>query len=176
MRVFGVFSLTAAICLVTTLCLTAPAAQAQGPCAELIQNGGFENGAAWVLGTAPQMPEYVTYAKHSGNRSLVLGITKGAGQKSYSSARQTVTIPPAANTVTLSFWFNAMMVDPIKGQYMELVLLTPPALCWKSRGVRKTIAGSGTNSTSIFRAGVGAQFKSISMFTMMVKAARPVCS
>jgi len=36
-----------------------------------------------------------------------------------------VTIPPDANTVTLSFWFNAMMTPPIRGQYIELVLLAP---------------------------------------------------
>jgi hypothetical protein len=124
-RVFGMVSLTVAVCLAAMLGLRAPSAQAQGACVELAQNGGFENDAAWLLGAAPQMPEYVTYARHSGNRSLALGITKGASQKSYSSARQTVTIPLSANTVALSFWFNAMMADPIRGQFMELVLLAP---------------------------------------------------
>ncbi|MDQ1301601.1 MAG: hypothetical protein QG637_1523 [Chloroflexota bacterium] len=122
-RVFGIVSLTMMICLAATLGLRAPAAQAQGACSELAQNGGFENNAAWLLGPAPQKPEYVTYARHGGNRSLVLGITKGASQESYSSARQTVTIPLSANTVTLSFWFNAMMTDPLRGQFMELALL-----------------------------------------------------
>jgi hypothetical protein len=124
-RVFGMVSLTVTICLAVMPGLAAPAAQAQGTCVELAQNGGFENDAAWLLGTAPQMPEYVTYARHSGNRSLALGITKGASQKSYSSARQTVTIPLSANTVALSFWFHAMMTDPIRGQFMELALLAP---------------------------------------------------
>jgi hypothetical protein len=124
-RVFGMVSLTVTICLAAMLGVRAPAAQAQGTCVELAQNGGFENGAAWLLGTAPQMPEYVTYARHSGNRALALGITKGASQKSYSSARQTVTIPLSANTVALSFWFNAMMTDPVRGQFMELALLAP---------------------------------------------------
>jgi hypothetical protein len=124
-RVFGMVSLTVTICLAAMLGGRAPSAQAQGTCVELAQNGGFENDAAWLLGTAPQMPEYVTYARHSGNRSLALGITKGASQKSYSSARQTVTIPLSANTVALSFWFNAMMADPIRGQFVELVLLAP---------------------------------------------------
>lgn len=141
-RVFGMISLTVAICLAAMLGVRAPSAQAQGTCVELAQNGGFENDAAWLLGTAPQMPEYVTYARHGGNRSLALGITKGASQKSYSSARQTVTIPLSANTVALSFWFNAMMADPIRGQFVELVLLAPNGTVldkpWRSQNDSRT--------------------------------------
>ena len=58
-------------------------------CTELLINGGFETDAGWQLGVSPVMPQYVTYAKHSGNRSLVLGITSGANIQSFSSARQT---------------------------------------------------------------------------------------
>ena len=67
----------------------------------------------------------MTFTKHSGNRSLAMGIVRGPSQLSYSSARQTVTIPPLAETTTLTFWFNAMMTPPIRGQYMEFVLLAP---------------------------------------------------
>jgi hypothetical protein len=124
-RVFGILCLAITACLAATWTFRAPAAQAQVACIQLIQNSGFENESAWLLGTAPQIPEYVTYAKHSGNRSLAMGIVKGLSQLSYSSARQTVTIPPNADTTTLTFWFNAMMSPPIRGQYMELVLLAP---------------------------------------------------
>jgi hypothetical protein len=141
-RVFGVVSLAVTICLAAALGLRAPAAQAQGTCVELVQNGGFENTDTWFLGTAPQMPEYVTYTKHSGSRSLAMGITKGASQKSYSSARQVMTIPSTANTITLSFWFNAMMGDPIRGQNMELVLMAPNGAVlekpWRSQNDSRT--------------------------------------
>lgn len=124
-RMFGIVGLAATICLATVLGPRAPAAQAQASCVELVQNGGFEDDAAWLLGPAPQIPEYVTYTHHSGARALALGITKGPSQKSYSSARQTVTIPPHVASVTLSFWFNAMLAGPVHGQYMELALLAP---------------------------------------------------
>ncbi len=124
-RVFGILCLTLIAGLTVISLFRAPAAQAQVACVQLIQNSGFENDSVWLLGTAPQIPEYVTYTKHSGNRSLAMGIVKGPSQLSYSSARQTVTIPPTADTVTLTFWFNAMMTPPIRGQYMELVLLAP---------------------------------------------------
>ena len=93
-RVFGILCLTMIACLAAVSMFRAPAAQAQVACIQLIQNSGFEDNSAWLLGTAPQLPEYVTYTKHSGNRSLAMGIVKGPSQLSYSSARQTVTIPP----------------------------------------------------------------------------------
>ncbi len=119
----------------------APAAQAQGGCTELVRNGGFETDAAWLLGSAPQMPEYVTYARHSGNRALLLGVAGGTGPRSYSSARQTVTIPANAETVTLSFWFYALL-NSATGDYMELVLLTPDGAVldrpWRSQNDSRT--------------------------------------
>lgn len=124
-RVFGIVSLALTIGLAIMPGLAAPRVQAQGACTELARNGGFEDDTAWVLGVAPQMPEYVTYARHNGNRALALGITKGASQRSYSSARQSVTIPPGVAAATLSFWFNAMLTTPVHGQYIELTLLAP---------------------------------------------------
>lgn len=113
----------------------------QTSCTELIQNGGFETDAAWLLGPTPQPPAYVTYARHSGNRSLLLGVAGGSSPRSYSSARQTVTIPATATTVTLSFWFYALLGDP-SGDYMELVLLTPAGAVldrpWRSRNDSRT--------------------------------------
>ncbi len=139
-RLWSVFGLVSLIMLIGLAAITGRAAtvvRAQGTCTELVQNGGFETDVAWLLGTAPQMPEYVTYTYHGGRRSLALGITKGASQKSYSSARQTVVIPPTAATVTLSFWFNAMVNDPLHDQHMALVLLAPNGAVldqpWRSR-------------------------------------------
>ncbi|MGQ9765720.1 MAG: hypothetical protein ACUVSS_00005, partial [Anaerolineae bacterium] len=110
--------------LVTVLGITVPLAHAQG-CTELLDNGGFETDAGWQLGPTPAMPQYVTYTKHSGNRSLLLGITGGGNVQSFSSARQTVTIPAASAQVKLSFWFYAMADSPATTDYMEVVLLDP---------------------------------------------------
>lgn len=100
---------------------TAPV-QANG-CTELITDGGFETGGAWQLGVSPVTPQYVTYARHGGTRALALGIISGGNQVSYSSARQTVSIPASPAQVTLSFWFYAMAGAPATTDYMEVVLL-----------------------------------------------------
>lgn len=92
-------------------------------CTELLVNGGFEADAGWQLGPSPVMPQYVTYTRHGGYRSLSLGITSGANIESFSSARQTVSIPASAPQVLLSFWFYAMADSPATTDYMEVVLL-----------------------------------------------------
>ena len=94
-------------------------------CPDLIVDGGFETGSGWVLGPNPVTPQYVTFTKHSGNQSLMLGITSGANVESFSSARQTVAIPATATQTTLSFWFYAMASSPATTDYMEVVLLDP---------------------------------------------------
>ncbi len=101
----------------------APISNAADGCTELIVNGGFETADAWVLGVSPIMPQYVTYTRHSGNRALALGITSGANVASYSSARQTVSIPSTVTQATLTFWFYAIASSPATTDYMELVLL-----------------------------------------------------
>ncbi len=101
----------------------APMHAAADGCTELIANGGFETADAWALGVSPIMPQYVTYTKHSGNRALALGITSGANVASFSSARQTVTIPAAITQATLTFWFYALASSPATTDYMEVVLL-----------------------------------------------------
>lgn len=102
--------------------LGSPTALAQ-TCTEQIVDGGFEVGGTWQLGVSPIMPQYVTYTRHSGSRALVLGITSGANVASFSSARQTVTLPGAATQALLTFWFYAMADSPATTDYMEVVLL-----------------------------------------------------
>jgi hypothetical protein len=99
-----------------------PAAYAQ-PCAELLVNGNMETNAGWQLGPSPVTPQYVTFSYHSPNRSLLLGITSGANVESFSSARQTVTLPAGASQITINFWFFAMADGAPTTDYMELVLL-----------------------------------------------------
>jgi len=75
-RVFGSLCLTVIACFAAASMFRAPTAQAQVVCIQLIQNSGFEDNSVWLLGTAPQLPEYVTYTKHSGNRSLAMASSK----------------------------------------------------------------------------------------------------
>ncbi len=98
--------------------------QAAGGCTELLVNGGFESQDAWVLGVTPLTPQYMTYTKHGGDKSLALGIVQGGNVQSYSSARQTVTIPADAGKVTLSAWIYAMADGAVTTDYMELALLS----------------------------------------------------
>jgi hypothetical protein len=124
------FSVRVLMCLSVALGVALVPAMRAAPvsaqsCTDLIVDGGFETGGGWVLGPAPVPPQYVTFTRHSGNRSLMLGITSGANVESFSSARQTVTIPASALQATLSFWFYAMAGAPATTDYMEVVLLDP---------------------------------------------------
>lgn len=119
-----VLLLAALLAACATVALSYPPVAAQA-CTELVVNGGFETTDAWQLGVSPIPPQYVTYTAHSGTHSLQLGITSGANVESFSSARQTVTIPPGTGPVTLSFWYYALADSPATTDYMELILLTP---------------------------------------------------
>jgi hypothetical protein len=94
-------------------------------CAELVTDGGFETGTGWTLGPNAAMPYYQSYAVHSGSRALVLGIPAGGNLKSFSSARQTVTIPAGSGQALLTFWFYAIAEAPATTDYMEFVVLDP---------------------------------------------------
>ena len=130
--------------MVTALPLPAfvPQAQAQAQaCTDLIVDGGFETGGIWLLGPSPVMPQYVTYAKHSGNRSLLLGITSGANVESFSSARQTVIIPASAGPLTLSFWAYTMADAPRNQR-------TTWNWCCSTRRARPSSKSSGSRTTT----------------------------
>jgi hypothetical protein len=74
-------------------------------CQELIQNGSFEDDTAWAIGVTPRPARYATDQAHSGNRSLLLGLKPGESDvNSYSSVRQTITVPAAIGSATLTFW------------------------------------------------------------------------
>jgi len=117
-------------------------------CSELIVDGGFEAGGAWQLGPSPVTPQYVTYASHTGNQSLVLGITSGANIESFSSARQTVTLPASAAQITLSFWAYAMADSPATTDYMEVVLLNATGTTILNKPWHTMTAGSGIATPS----------------------------
>jgi len=84
-----------------------------GPCAEGIANGGFENDGDWVIPDTEYPAAYTTVVTRSGNRSMRVGIVEPADNRmSYSSARQTVTIPTDTVSVTLRFWLYPVSGEP----------------------------------------------------------------
>jgi hypothetical protein len=131
----GRLCLAAVICLAVRNGLPAHPASAES-CAEAIADGGFETGGAWQLGATPVPPEYVTYTRHAGARSLALGITQGANAQSYSSAKQLVSIPAGATQAGLSFWMYAVVGAQAGADKMQLLLLDPAgatlAVIWTS--------------------------------------------
>ncbi len=75
-------------------------------CQEQIENGGFETDGAWVIGSTPRPARYTTERAHSGSRSMLLGIKPGEPDvRSYSSVRQTISLPADTYTATLTFWY-----------------------------------------------------------------------
>ena len=102
------------------------------------------------LGPSPVMPQYVTYTKHSGNRSSVaLGtITSGANVESYSSAAADRDNPyPPQHRSRSPFGSMPWPVKtPASTDYMEVALLDTFGRDnpWPSRGSPITTAGYGT--------------------------------
>lgn len=120
-----VFGLVLAVSLALGMPAEPRPAQAQAGCTNLVADGGFEMGNAWQLGETPLMPYYEASVVHSGDAALALGVTEGQNLHSFSSARQTVTIPASADRVELTFWFDATATGAPTTDYMELVLLAP---------------------------------------------------
>jgi photosystem II stability/assembly factor-like uncharacterized protein len=78
---------------------------AVGSCEERLADGGFEIGTAWTLPVTAYPAGYSTATVRSGMQSLRAGIVEGADRFSYSSAAQTVTLPPGVTTATLELWW-----------------------------------------------------------------------
>jgi YVTN family beta-propeller protein len=92
-------------------------------CEEQIENGGFEDGTAWLVGATPRPARYTTERAHGGDRSLLLGLRPGeADVHSYSSVRQTVHIPSGIYSATLTFWAYPLS-DLDDGDFQECLLL-----------------------------------------------------
>jgi hypothetical protein len=83
------------------------------PCEEAIANGGFESDSNWERPVTAYRAQYSTAEAHTGSRSMRVGIVDaGENKYSYSSARQWVTIPAGAASVTLGFWLYPVSGDP----------------------------------------------------------------
>lgn len=103
---------------------TPTASLTPGPisCIESVVNGGFESAGSWTLGATSRPPVYVSSPTHAGAQALQMGIPSGGANATvYSSARQLVTLPPNAATVTLTYWERPGGGDG--SDYRELLLL-----------------------------------------------------
>lgn len=122
------------LALIPTFISLMPAVQAASPaaltgCTELLVNGDFETPGGWLLGLSPIPPEYVSSPVHGGSRSMRLGNVGLSNQLSYSSIRQTVTIPTSATSAEISFWVWTESEPNAGNDRQELLLLvtgSPP--------------------------------------------------
>ena len=86
-----------------------PFAVAQGGCANLLTNGGFEETAEWILPLTPSSAIYSQEERYRGSWSLRTGIPATApNRRADSLAIRTITLP-AADTLTLQMnvWRSA---------------------------------------------------------------------
>ncbi len=89
----------------------------------IIVNSSFEDDMGWVFETTRQTGRYTTDKAHSGNRSVVVGITdSNADQFAYSSVRQQITLPAHANKITLNVHTMPVSFD-IPSSDVQLILL-----------------------------------------------------
>jgi hypothetical protein len=94
--------------------LPTPTATAISPptCNQVIQNGGFEINASWDIPYTPFPAAYSSERARSGIRSMRAGITNPTENVySYSTARQTVTVPTNANDYKLNFWLYTQTAE-----------------------------------------------------------------
>jgi len=120
-------------------------------CTERVSNGGFEANAAWTFTVTGSTAGYSTAQPHTGARSARFGLLPGVlaaaapsilqksdssipernllGElaplgASYSSGYQTISVPAAADKVTLTLWYYPGS-DATTGDYQRVVLLQP---------------------------------------------------
>ena len=106
----------------------------QPSCEEKICNGGFETSECWTIGDTPRPAGYSTAEFRSGSWSMRLGITYMSDIESYSSVRQSVTIPGNAASATLSFWYYPLCEDTVAFDWQEVIIydssMSYPPLAW----------------------------------------------
>jgi uncharacterized repeat protein (TIGR01451 family) len=101
-------------------------------CFDILLDGDFEQGGAWIFGDSPVPGKYTGAFKQSGLRSVQLGITPEVTMvRSYSSIRQLLMVPANTSTVTLRWWQWAFSdeganANPGSNQdRFEIIALTP---------------------------------------------------
>ena len=83
-------------------------------CVDLIENGGFERNTGWTIPMTEYPAGYTSEERHSGSRSMRVGIVERSdNRRSYSSADQTVTLPEEGPSVTLRFQLLPFSREPV---------------------------------------------------------------
>ncbi|MCW5851170.1 MAG: hypothetical protein KIT87_13930 [Anaerolineae bacterium] len=74
-------------------------------CGEGLLNGGFESSAVWQRPVTPFRADFSLDDRHSGQRSMRLGVPPAdVDRYGHSAAYQAITIPASATRAILSFW------------------------------------------------------------------------
>lgn len=125
-----VTGLAAALLLAASILL--PPAYALEPelqsCTNILINGGFETQSAWILSPSPVPPQYVNSPVQSGSWAMRLGnLGQLPNLASYSSIKQTITIPGNAVSANISFSVWTQSQANPGGDRQELILLPPGA-------------------------------------------------
>lgn len=107
-----------------------------GCISDIILNGGFEDDLFWVFGDDPVPAAYSGGEKHSGLRSVRMGIDPALGalvqnRESFSSVRQPMQISSLATSASLTWWRldrseEAPIADPGSiADRQDVILLNP---------------------------------------------------
>ena len=91
-------------------------------CYEALDNGGFEKDADWEFPGTSAPGGYTEDPTHSGDRAGRVGLVAGTAATSYSSARQTVTLPANTVSATLSLWYHPRSRDVVHGRQYAWLL------------------------------------------------------
>ena len=93
-----------------------------GTCCGVISNGSLEADSAWEIPYTAYPAAYSADQAYDGSRSMRVGIVGGAPVYSYSSARQSFTVPGEAVAVRIGFWYYPVSADTGHGaQYVWLL-------------------------------------------------------
>lgn len=126
-RCCGLLLITAL--LISSVVLPAAAApSAQPGCYDLVQDGGFEQHTAWVLGGGPTPPAYVYSPVAAGSWAMQIGnVNQLPATPSYSTLSQTLAIPGNALSAELSFSVWTYHEANPGNDRQTVALLTPGA-------------------------------------------------
>lgn len=102
--------------------LTAPAPVTAASCFDLIVNGNMESTDGWQIIGGPPPAAYDNAQALSPTRSMRLGIISGANAFGFSGIQQTLTIPAAATSATLSWSVWPFLATSGENDYQEVIL------------------------------------------------------
>jgi YVTN family beta-propeller protein len=81
-------------------------------CEDRVVNGDFESDAAWVFPSTPRTAGYSDTLANGGHRSVRTGIVAPPDVHSYSTARQSVTIPAGTTSAVLRYAWYPLSAEP----------------------------------------------------------------